>query len=526
MVPGNAGRLGIGVLAIVGALALTIHRAPLVHAIVGHPTGRVSGRMNVALVVAAYAYAVVVPLARDDVATILIATTLVASTIWMYYWSTGRSGRLAAPPSQLRLFWRCRPGPGASGDLAEAGPDLEGALSWIYPAAVALVGIILATDLSRSRWADAEVTRLVVDLGDPPRAGIRGRLAGPSPIHRSNSRTGSPRVAATSMRAAGRSTSLARDRASQVTVLEQQGERVGALVHDPAAFDDPRLLRAVAAAARIALANVRLQADVRRHLEELEASRRRLLETSTPRVAGWNPTPTEVGRQLSDPRGPRACTVVRWAGGQERAVGALLIEAQRELEEARNDLGRLATGVRPPILAEPGVGPALSALAERSGVAVRLAVQPERRSEAVETAIYFICSEALANVQKHAQAASVAVEVRVEGGTIVVVIADDGVGGAVPRPIGPRGASRPDRAPAAGSPSTVRAGTGPASSLRSRSTRRTCRERQPRSRLRSEVPGRPNSLFDPMPGFTTKIPARTFLSTRSTNSRVPGRPAS
>jgi hypothetical protein len=79
----------IGVLAIVGALALTIHRAPLVQTIVGYPTGRVLGRMSVALVIAAYAYAVVVPLTRDDVATILIATTLVVSTIWTYYRSTG-----------------------------------------------------------------------------------------------------------------------------------------------------------------------------------------------------------------------------------------------------------------------------------------------------------------------------------------------------------------------------------------------------------------------------------------------------
>ena len=425
---------GIGLLAIVGALALTIHRAPLVHAIVGYPTGRVLGRMSVALVIAAYAYAVVVPLARDDVATILIATTLVASTIWTYYRSTGpqRQARRIAVAAAAVLAMPLLTG--SIGRLAEAGPDLEGALSWIYPAAVALVGIILATDLSRGRWAEAEVTRLVVDLGDPPRAGIRGRLAealaDPSlelaywlpesggyvdesgrPIH---------------VPAAGSGRA--------VTVLEQEGERVGALVHDPAAFDDPVLLRAVAAAARIALANVRLQADVRRHLDDLEASRRRLLETSDAQGRRLELRLRQgVGRQLSELREvlERARRPLR-PPDENAAVGALLIEAQRELEEARNDLGRLATGVRPPILAELGVGPALSALAERSGVAVRLAVQPERRSEAVETAIYFICSEALANVQKHAQAPSVDVEVRVEGGSIVVVVADDGVGGAEP----------------------------------------------------------------------------------------------
>ncbi len=423
----------IGPLAFVGALALTIHRGPLVHAIVGYPSGRVLGRISAAVVIAAYVYAGVVPLARYDVATILIATTLVAWTVWTYYRATGpqQEARRIAVAAAVVLAMPLLTG--SIGRLAEAGPDLEGALFWIYPAAVAAVGIILATDLSRARWAEAEVTRLVVDLGDPPRAGIRGRLAealgDPSlelaywlpesggyvdesgrPIHDSGAEPG-----------------------RAVTVLEQQGERVGALVHDPAAFDDPELLRSVSAAARIALANVRLQADVRRHLDDVEASRRRLLETSDAQSRRLELRLRQgVGRQLSDlgevleraraDPGPSGTVAVR----------ALLTDAQRELEEAQHDLERLASGVRPPVLAELGVGAALSALAERSGVAVRLAVPPERHSEAVETTIYFICAEALANVQKHARARSVEIEVRVEGGSIVVIVADDGVGGADP----------------------------------------------------------------------------------------------
>ena len=145
---------------------------------------------------------------------------------------------------------------------------------------MALVGIILAIDLSRARWAEAEVTRLVVDLGDPPRAGIRGRLA--------------EALADPSLELAywlPESGGYVDDRGQPiyvpaagsgraVTLLERDGERVGALVHDPAVLDDPVLLQAVAAAAQTALANVRLQAEIRRHLDDLEASRLRLLETS------------------------------------------------------------------------------------------------------------------------------------------------------------------------------------------------------------------------------------------------------
>jgi signal transduction histidine kinase len=113
-------------------------------------------------------------------------------------------------------------------------------------------------------------------------------------------------------------------------------------------------------------------------------------------------------------------------------VRALLTEAERELDEAQHDLERFAAGVRPPALAELGAGAALSALAGRTGVPVRLSVSSDRIPDRVETAVYFICAEALANVQKHAQATGVDLVVRLEGGWVVVVVADDGVGGADP----------------------------------------------------------------------------------------------
>jgi signal transduction histidine kinase len=423
----------IGLLATVGGLCLTVHRAPLVHAIIAFPTGHVPGRVSLAFVTAVYAYAAVVPVARGSAATIVIVTTLVASTIWMYYHSTGplrqprRMAVVAAAVLAMPLLT------GSFGRLVEAGPDLEAALSLIYPAAVALVGIILGTDLLRGRWAEAEVTRLVVDLGDPPRAGIRGRLADaladPSLelaywLPESGGyvdETGRPLhvPAAGSGRA--------------ITVLEQDGERVGALVHDASVFDDPQLLQAVAATAQIALANVRLQADVRRHLEELEASRRRLIETSDAQIRRLELLLRQgVGRQLSDLQ--EVLTRIRSdpASSGEVGVPALLTEAAHELEEAQHDLERFASGVRPPALAELGVGAALSGLAGRTSVPVRLSVPAERIPERVETAVYFICSEALANVQKHGQATAVDMEVRIEGGWVVVVVSDDGVGGAVP----------------------------------------------------------------------------------------------
>jgi signal transduction histidine kinase len=423
----------LGWLSIIGGVFLMIHRAPLMHSIVGYPTGRISGRVSVALVIAAYVYAVVVPIARDGLATIAIAASLMASTIWTYHRSTGphRQARLIAVAAAAVLVTPLLTG--SVGRLAEAGPDLEAALNWIYPIAVALVGVILAADLSRARWAEAEVTRLVVDLGDPPMAGIRGRLA---------QALGDPSLELLYwlpetrgyVDESGRPIQVpAAGTGRAVTSLELDGERVGALVHDAAVFDDARLLQAVAAAAQIALANVRLQADVRRHLADLEASRRRLLETSEGQRRRLDLQVRQgVGRQLSDLREILEHARADPPLSPSSPLGITLDEAQGELEQAQLDLERLVFGIQPPILAELGIGPALSALAERSGVPVRLSVASQRLPGPIESAIYFVCSEAVANVQKYASASEVVIEIRIDAGSAIVVVADDGTGGADP----------------------------------------------------------------------------------------------
>ena len=84
------------------------------------------------------------------------------------------------------------------------------------------------------------------------------------------------------------------------------------------------------------------------------------------------------------------------------------------------------------MLTEQGLGPALASLAERAPLPVLLTTPSERLPAVIETAAYFVCSEALANVAKHARATRVDIQVRSEGGTVRVLIADDGVGGAEP----------------------------------------------------------------------------------------------
>jgi signal transduction histidine kinase len=216
-------------------------------------------------------------------------------------------------------------------------------------------------------------------------------------------------------------------------VIEQQGERIAALVHDAAVLDDPGLMNAVASAARIALANVQLRAKVRRQVAELDASRRRILAAGDAQrrrlqqelQAGAGQRLTEVGELVDlGLRGARAAP--------DGTVAARLEDARRELDAAQAELQELAAGIHPAILTERGFGPALSCLAERAPVPVRLSIPAQRLPAVIETAVYFLCSEALTNVGKYAHASRADVAVRAEGDLVTVLVADDGVGGADP----------------------------------------------------------------------------------------------
>jgi signal transduction histidine kinase len=116
----------------------------------------------------------------------------------------------------------------------------------------------------------------------------------------------------------------------------------------------------------------------------------------------------------------------------DQAVTARLEDARRELDAAHTELQELAAGIHPEVLTERGLGAALSCLAGRAPVPVRLAVPPQRLPAVIETAVYFICSEALTNVGKYAHASRIDVAVRADADLATVLIADDGVGGADP----------------------------------------------------------------------------------------------
>ena len=110
--------------------------------------------------------------------------------------------------------------------------------------------------------------------------------------------------------------------------------------------------------------------------------------------------------------------------------GELLSRAEDEARMALTELRDLARGIHPAILTNLGLAAALADLGSRSTVPVTIESAPEQRLPAqVEAAVYFIVSEALANVAKHSGAQQATVSVAVEGPMLKVRVVDDGVGG-------------------------------------------------------------------------------------------------
>jgi signal transduction histidine kinase len=100
------------------------------------------------------------------------------------------------------------------------------------------------------------------------------------------------------------------------------------------------------------------------------------------------------------------------------------------LKEVSDELREVARGIHPTILTEAGLGPALRALARRSNVPIDVDVRlDERLPTAIEAAAYYIASEALTNVAKHAHANVVHLIASDDDAVLTLEVRDDGIGG-------------------------------------------------------------------------------------------------
>jgi signal transduction histidine kinase len=202
-----------------------------------------------------------------------------------------------------------------------------------------------------------------------------------------------------------------------VTSIERGGAPVALVLHDPAALGEGALARDIGAAAQLAVDNERLQAQSHAQLEELRASRTRVVETAD--AARRN-----LERDLHDGAQQRLVSLSLMlqlaAESLEPHVAAQIAAAESELRAATVELRELAHGIHPAALSEEGLGPAIRALADRVPFAIDALDLPTAcLPPAVETAAYFLVDEVArastwTTVALHADSGTLTIELAAE----------------------------------------------------------------------------------------------------------------
>jgi signal transduction histidine kinase len=223
--------------------------------------------------------------------------------------------------------------------------------------------------------------------------------------------------------------------ADRATAVVHHGELLGALAvtkprGEVVSPTEDKLITDVAAQAGLVLRNLRLTAELLDHVEELRASRQRL-------VSAQDDERRRLERNLHDGAQQQlvamkinlslAKTMAQEEGANDTA--GVIAQLSTEADEAVQTLRELAHGIYPPLLASDGLEAALTARTRRSPLSVSVEAEGlVRHAPEVEAAVYFCCLEALQNVIKYAGASTASVRLGERAGALTFSVEDDGCG--------------------------------------------------------------------------------------------------
>ncbi len=214
-----------------------------------------------------------------------------------------------------------------------------------------------------------------------------------------------------------------------VALVEADGRRVGAIVYDATLIADPAPVAEAAQVIALALDRERLTAELLASRDGLRRSRADGGGRRRRAAAGSRATSTTACRaaRAAGAARPRAVAARRqrpWRRAPRRRAAA------RQLQEALAKLRELVQGVLPAALVERGLGAAADDLADRMPLPTTVTAGDERSPPAVESAGWFVIAEALRERGPPRARATLAVRVECAGGSLLIEVADDGVGGA------------------------------------------------------------------------------------------------
>jgi signal transduction histidine kinase len=345
---------------------------------------------------------------------------LVALAGWRLLGSTAARRRMTAPvlvPAVVYLLlvaWDFQ----HALDRGSLGNDAVDRRLWLgQAAALVVLALGVSWEWVRGRRTRSALARLVVELAaSPPPGGLGAILA--NTLDDSSLQLLYPLPDGGQVDARGRPAQPRQEQA--VTPLLRGGRPVALLAHRPGLLDDPGLVDEIAATARLALENERLQAQVRAQLEDLRASRTRIVEQG-------DAERRRLERNLHDGAQQRLVSLalsLRLArlGCESETDAAALEQAEAEVRQALAELRGLAHGLYPAALTEEGLGAALEALAEQAASPLALGPLPrERFDPKVEAAAYFVVAEIL----KRSGPGRVAVDAARGDGRLVLKIVTD-----------------------------------------------------------------------------------------------------
>jgi len=328
-------------------------------------------------------------------------------------------------------------------------PALAGAPLFVFAAVIAFEGrlpsqvlrplliafmaapVALLVSMHRARLARSAIGDLIVELdGDPAPAALRDALARALRDPSLTLAYWLPQFGSWAD-VKGQSLELpGAENGRTATFVDREGAHVAALLHDSSLDDEPELLAAVGAAAGIALENGRLQVELRARLVELAGSRARV-------IAASQQERQRLERNLHDGAQQRLIALSLELSRLEKQVAgdedarARVVQARREIAISLDELRIVARGLHPAVLSGHGLEVALESIVALASCPVRLTVLLEKRlPTAIEVAAFYVVSESLANIGKHAAASSASINVACTDGVAVIEIVDDGVGGA------------------------------------------------------------------------------------------------
>lgn len=404
--------------------AIFWHRGPLMHLLVTYPGWRPRSRLDAAALAVGYVMAVLPGAWGDDAVAVALLAGLTAVVARGYAMAAPRErvSRRVALAATVLLAAVVLGGAVARAVTPGQGAVLPALLA--YEAVIVVIAVLLVVRLPTP--SPEEVADLVVEIDERGSGSLTSRLA---------RALGDPSLQVGFWSPASNAyltedgTALVlpeADSARRATTIERSGHPYALLVHDVQTLADPRLVEAVAGAASLVSTQVALRGAVDEQVRQITESSRRLViigDDERARLAAR----LDRGPQRRLQEIAAVLEVTRRGPGDGPAARAL-----EHARYAQQDLAALSEGLRPRDLGEPGLAGALRRVAARAPLPVEVDADVPVLPGPVEVAAYFVVSEALTNVSKHARATGARIVASVEDEVLVIDVIDDGVGGANP----------------------------------------------------------------------------------------------